>query len=373
MTTRRTSREVAWRGVAHLAARARLGGAAAIVVALGLAACTGSPSAPGPSGGSSSGTPLAGLADAAGLELGFALDPVRLDEPDYRAVAEREFDLVVAENAMKWNATEPEQGQFTFTAGDLVAEFAAQQGAALHGHTLLWHQALPDWVRDLAEAGDAVALSAAMDAHIAGVVGHYAGRVESWDVVNEAFDDDGTRRDTPFQAVLGDGYVAEAFRAAHAADPDALLCYNDYGIEGIGPKSDAVLAMVEDLLAQGVSIGCVGFQGHLVVGAVPDDLAENLQRFVDAGVQVRISELDVRVPVPASDDDLARQAADYRAVVEACLAVEGCTGVTTWGLTDRYSWVPAFFPGYGAALLFDEQYAPKPAYDEVAAALGARP
>ena len=308
-------------------------------------------------------TTLAALAEASGRTMGFALSPEFLAEPAFRAIADREFNLVVPENAMKWERTEPERGRFDFTAGDQVADYAAQSGKELYGHTLVWHNQLPAWVSSITSAED---LRAAMEAHITGVVTHYAGRVTTWDVVNEAFDDSGARRATPFQQLIGDDYMKEAFAAAHAADPTAHLCYNDYGIESLNAKTLAVLDMVKNLRAQDVPIDCVGVQAHLVLGQVPGDLQDVLARFVDAGVQVRITELDVRMPVPADAAALARQADDYEAVVAACVAVQGCTGVTVWGLTDAHSWIPGWFDGYGSALLWDESAAAKPAYDGVA-------
>ncbi|MFG2102846.1 endo-1,4-beta-xylanase [Micromonospora echinaurantiaca] len=313
-------------------------------------------------------TTLKALADAKGRDIGVAIDPNRLNESAYRQLADAEFNLVVAENAMKWDATEPNRGQFTFTQGDAVASYAAAGGKRLYGHTLVWHSQLPGWVSGLS----ATELRQAMLDHIAGVAGHYRGKVVAWDVVNEAFADGGSggRRDSVFQQRLGDGWIEEAFRAARAADPAAKLCINDYSTDGVNAKSTAIYNLVRDFKARGVPIDCVGFQAHLIVGQVPGDLQSNLQRFADLGVDVRITELDIRMPTPPSAANLATQAADYRKVVTACLAVTRCAGVTTWGITDRYSWIPDVFPGQGAALIWDENYAPKPAYQAVAEALG---
>lgn len=311
------------------------------------------------------------LGDAAARHdrtVGFALDPARLSESAYRDVAEREFSLVVAENAMKWDATEPQRGTFRWTGADQVADWADAQGADLYGHTLVWHSQLPGWVEGLSGS----ALRSAMVDHVTAVAGRYAGRVDAWDVVNEAFDDDGTRRQSVFQRQLGDGYVEDAFRAARAADPDADLCLNDYSTDGINAKSTAIYDLVADFRARGVPIDCVGFQAHLILGQVPPTMTQNLQRFADLGVDVRITELDVRMPTPADASELAQQASDYAKVFQACLDVDRCTGVTLWGITDRYSWIPGVFPGQGAALVWDDAYAPKPAYAAIAEVLGAR-
>jgi endo-1,4-beta-xylanase len=314
-------------------------------------------------------TTLKSLAEAKGRDIGFALATDRLGEPAYRSIADAEFTMVVAENAMKWGATEPSRGAFRWTDADVVAGYAAQTGKKLYGHNLVWHEWLPAWVGNIPSGQD---LLRAMKDHIAGVAGRYQGKVVAWDVVNEAFNEDGSRRDSIFQQRIGNSYLEEAFRAAHAADPAADLCYNDYNIESVNNKSNAVYNLVSDFKARGVPIDCVGFQSHFALNQVPD-MRANLQRFADLGVDVRITELDIRMPLPADATKLARQADDYRTVVTACLAVSRCVSVTTWGLTDRYSWIPGYFPGQGAALMFDDAFARKPAYDAVAQAFGAGP
>jgi endo-1,4-beta-xylanase len=206
--------------------------------------------------------------------------------------------------------------------------------------------------------------------HITTEVTHYQGKVFAWDVVNEAFAEDGTRRQSFWQQKLGDGYIAEAFRAARAADPTVKLYYNDYNTDGVGAKSDGVYAMVKSLKQQGVPIDGVGFQGHLVLGQVPSTVRQNLQRFADLGVDVAFTELDIRMPTPPDATKLAAQAVDYGTIADACVAVTRCVGITTWALSDKWSWIPTFFPGEGAALPFDESYQPKPAYNALVASFG---
>jgi mannan endo-1,4-beta-mannosidase len=290
-------------------------------------------------------------------------------EPEYAATLAREFSGVTPENEMKWDATEPARGTFSFAAADRIVAFAREHDQQVRGHALVWHSQLPAWVSAL----DATGLRAAMTDHIAAVAGHFAGDVTAWDVVNEPFEENGTRRQTVFQTRLGDGYVAEALRAARAADPAAKLYVNDYNVEGVNAKSTALYELVRQLRADGVPIDGVGIQAHLIAGQVPSTLRQNLQRFADLGVDVAITELDVRVPVPATAASLAQQAADYRAVAAACVAVARCVNLTTWGFTDAHSWVPDVFPGQGAALPFDEEYAPKPAYDALLDAIVTTP
>lgn len=307
------------------------------------------------------------LGSAAGKDVGFALDPGRLSESAYKQIADNEFSLVVAENAMKWDATESTRGQFTFGQGDQVASYAAASGKKLYGHTLVWHSQLPGWVSGLS-ASD---MQSAMVNHVTQVAKHYVGKVFAWDVVNEAFAENGTRRsESPFQQKLGDGYIETAFRAARAADPTARLCYNDYNIEGVNAKSTAVYDMVRDFKARGVPIDCVGLQSHFIVGQVPSSLQQNMERFAALGVDVRVTELDIRMQTPSDQAKLTQQAADYRKVFEVCNAVTRCQGVTIWGITDKYSWVPNTFPGQGAALVWNDSYQAKPAYAGIQAAFG---
>ncbi|MCL7368976.1 endo-1,4-beta-xylanase [Streptomyces ardesiacus] len=300
---------------------------------------------------------LGSAAAGQGRYFGTAVAAGHLGEADYTATLDREFGSVTPENEMKWDATEPSRGTFTFTSADRIVDHAQSRGMDVRGHTLVWHSQLPSWVGTLG-ASD---LRTAMKDHISGLMGHYKGEIHSWDVVNEAFQDGGSgaRRSSPFQDKLGDGFIEEAFRAARAADPAAKLCYNDYNTDGVNAKSTAVYNMVKDFTSRGVPIDCVGFQSHFNSNSpVPSDYRQNLQRFADLGVDVQITELDI-------EGSGSAQAADYTKVVQACLAVERCTGMTVWGVTDKYSWRSG-----GTPLLFDGNYAEKPAYDAVLSALG---
>ncbi|MEU5624787.1 MULTISPECIES: endo-1,4-beta-xylanase [Streptomyces] len=300
---------------------------------------------------------LGSAAAGQGRYFGTAVAANHLGEADYAATLDREFSSVTPENEMKWDATEPSRGTFTFGSADRIVDHAQSQGMDVRGHTLVWHSQLPSWVGSLG-ASD---LRTAMNDHINGLMGHYKGEIHSWDVVNEAFQDGGSgaRRSSPFQDKLGNGFIEEAFRTARAADPAAKLCYNDYNTDGVNAKSNAVYDMVEDFKSRGVPIDCVGFQSHFNSNSpVPSDYRQNLQRFADLGVDVQITELDI-------EGSGSAQAANYTKVVEACLAVSRCTGMTVWGVTDKYSWRSS-----GTPLLFDGNYDEKPAYDAVLSALG---
>ena len=292
----------------------------------------------------------------------------------YRAVLAAEFTSLSAENQMKWDHLRPSRDAFDFTDADAIMEFAAQNGQVVRGHTLMWHNQIPAWVTEGEHSPEE--LRAILKEHIETVVGRYAGRMQQWDVVNEIFDDAAVLRTEGniWIRELGPEIIADCFRWAHAADPQALLFVNDYNVEGINPKSDAYYALIQDLLADGVPVHGFSTQGHLSIRyGFPGDLAENLQRFADLGLQTAITELDVRMDLPEggrpTEEQLAKQAEYHRLVVEAAVSVEGCRSLTLWGVLDKYSWVPGTFPGEGAATVLWDDFTRKPAYDAVQDAL----
>ena len=335
-------------------------------------ACSGSSPTAQPATQPAASSPSAGpaLRSVAGSRLiGTAVGIPELDsDAAYRAVLAREFNAVTPENAMKWESVEPQRGVYDWTAADEIVAFAAANGMKVHGHTLVWHSQLPSWLSGGTFRKNE--LSAILQAHITIEAGRYKGKIAAWDVVNEAFDDSGALRDSIWLKGLGPGYIADALRWAHEADPSAKLYINDYDIEGLNPKSDAMYDLVKSLKAQGVPIDGVGIQGHLdLQHGFPDDLADNIKRFADLGLEVAITELDVRMTLPATAASLAKQAEYYGRVVKACTAVSACVGVTVWEYTDKYSWIPGFFAGEGAACPFDESLAPKPAVRAILDAL----
>ncbi|PRY01798.1 endo-1,4-beta-xylanase [Allonocardiopsis opalescens] len=312
---------------------------------------------------------LRDLPGAQGFRIGTAVDPNRLNnEADYRNTTIEQFNSITAENVMKWETIQPSRGQFNWSGADQVVNFAQANDQIVYGHTMIWHSQLPSWVRD--GGMSATQLRTVMQEHIAALGGRYRGEIYAWDVVNEAFNEDGTFRDSVFYRTLGESYIADALRWADQADPNARLYINDYNVEGINAKSDGLYNLARRLLQQGVPLDGIGMQAHLIGGQVPSTMQQNIQRFADLGLEVTITELDIRVPTPASNASIQQQGNDYRAVMNACLNVSACTGVTVWGVTDRYSWVPDTFPGQGAALPIDENYNAKPAYWAMYEALG---
>lgn len=310
--------------------------------------------------------PLRDLADAVGLWLGpaVAYNPL-INERLYADTLRREFNFVTAENAMKWGAVHPQRGRYTFAQADAIADFATANGMAIHGHTLVWHSNNPGWLTSSSFTRDEM-IEILRD-HISTVAGRYRGRVLAWDVVNEGVDNNGSLRDSIWRTRLGDDYMNLAFQFAQVADPDACLVYNDYGAETVNAKSNGIYNLLADMLSRGVPVHGVGFQMHIGLNGIDlQSFARNLQRFADLGLLLFITEMDVRIPWPVTEAKLAQQAEVYRGVLDTCLAQPACVGFQTWGFTDKHSWIPGFYPGYGAALIFDENYDPKPAYGALA-------
>lgn len=304
------------------------------------------------------------------LVVGTAADVASLSsEPIYAETMAREFNMLEAEAAMKWPVIHPARDTYNFRDGDELVQFAERNKMLVRGHCLFWGVGLPAWTRSPEVAGN---LSAVVKDHIAIVVGHYRGRVFAWDVVNEAFNADGTLNPRGFAP--GVEYIEEAFVWAHEADPAAKLFYNDFDIEEINPKSDAVFAMVKDFKRRGIPIDGIGFQTHLniVRGLNLKSFSENLARFASLGIEIHLTEFDVAIPRGAWFA-YARQARIYRSVAGACLEQSKCTAIQTWGFTDKHSWIPWITRGFaGDALPFDKNYQPKPAYRSLDEALAKR-
>ncbi|MDQ0829378.1 endo-1,4-beta-xylanase [Streptomyces achromogenes] len=296
---------------------------------------------------------LGAAAAQSGRYFGTAIASGRLGDSAYTSIAGREFNSVTAENEMKIDATEPQRGQFNFSAGDRVYNWAVQNGKKMRGHTLAWHSQQPGWMQSLSGS----ALRQAMIGHINGVLAHYKGKMAQWDVVNEAFADgsSGARRDSNLQRT-GNDWIEVAFRTARAADPAAKLCYNDYNVENwTWAKTQAMYSMVRDFKQRGVPIDCVGFQSHFNSGSpYNSNFRTTLQNFAALGVDVAITELDIQ----------GASATTYANVTKDCLAVSRCLGITVWGVRDSDSWRSGDTP-----LLFNGNGSKKPAYTAVLDAL----
>jgi endo-1,4-beta-xylanase len=310
-------------------------------------------------------TALKSLAETKGRYFGTALTTGDISNSAEMSVATAQFDMVTPGNEMKWDTTERSQGSFNFGPGDQILSFAQSHGMRVRGHNLVWHSQLPSWVSSLPLSQ----VQGVMQNHITTEATHYKGKVYAWDVINEPFNEDGSLRQDVFYQAMGTNYLATALRTARAADPGAKLYINDYNIEGVNAKSNGLYSLAQSLLSQGVPLDGIGLESHFIVGQVPSSLLTNMQRFAALGLDVAVTELDDRIPLPASTANLNQQGTDYGTVVRDCLAVPRCVGVSQWGVDDGHSWIPGTFSGYGAATMYDSNYQPKAAYNAAATAL----
>tara|TARA_R110001583_G_scaffold71589_1_gene201506 strand:- start:1656 stop:3890 length:2235 start_codon:yes stop_codon:yes gene_type:complete len=311
------------------------------------------------------GMPLKYLANQVNLGIGTAFETRHLQDPLFKAKVIQEFSQITPENEMKFQYVHPEKNRFDFSKGDELVDFAMQNDMVVKGHALVWHIQNPKWLED--GNWSKQELKDILENHIKTVVEHYRGKVTYWDVVNEAFDDNGGFRDTLWYRTLGEEYIELAFRWAHEADPDAVLFYNDYSTEGMNTKSNAVYRHIKALIEKGVPIHGVGTQLHLTAENPISDsaIARNIERLSELDLTVHFTEIDVRIRNSDGAQGLENQAKRYAKLMKLAAYYPEVDLFTTWGLTDKYSWIPGWFEGYGKALMFDENYAPKPAYKAV--------
>jgi len=267
---------------------------------------------------------------------------------------------------MMWEWVHPTKDDWDFDSTDAIVNFASYNQMKVKGHPLIWSKdefGLPGYLTRDTSTED---FRQAVHEHISTLVGRYKGKIHAWDVLAEAVNDDGRGlRKSLFLDKLGEDYIAEVFHVAHEADPDALLIYEDYGAEGVGDKSDGVYSMVKKLKTDGVPIDEVGLQMH--IGALnypkPEDIAANVRRLADLGLNVSIAEMDVEIRQLPGDlpqrEEVQRKV--YHDVIAACLKEKGFRNITFWGFTDAYSWIDSWYAP-DDPLLFDENYEPKPAY-----------
>jgi endo-1,4-beta-xylanase len=395
------------KGVIVAGMRCRLGCRETVIFALGLA-CT-RPAAEGPAEVPGAAAPAAEVAGPSLAQkyadqflIGAAVDTGGLQT--HAPLLAQHFNSLTAENEMKFESIEPTEGAFDYRAGDQLVAFAREHGMKMRGHTLVWHRQTPDWV--FVDAAGAPAsrelLLARLKKHIDNVVGHYKGSLYAWDVVNEAILDNGKVRTnqeaepdqrTRWHGILGVDYIAEAFRYAHAADPDAKLFYNDYRLY-VPEKRQGVYEMLKGMLASGVPVHGVGIQAHLAIAPSAD--AQNhgfhqtveqeeaaIELFASLGLDVQITELDLSVYVPGvkytpdqfytletfTDEVKAKQAERYAAFFQLFRKhADVISGVTFWGVADDNTWLSEFASGRkDFPLLFDVNHAPKPAFERVMA------
>ncbi len=328
--------------------------------------------------------------------IGVAINADQFSDKDSRGcpIIKSQFDSITPENALKWESVHPKPDAYDFEAADRYVDFGERNHMAIIGHTLVWHSQTPKWVfqNDKGEPVDRETLLNRMHDHIQTVVGRYKGRIKGWDVVNEALEEDGSFRQSPWMKIIGEEYIAKAFEYAHEADPSAELHYNDYSLEN-EPKRNGAVALVTKLKAQGLPITAVGIQGHVKLNwPSPEQEEAAINAFAKLGVKVMITELDIDV-IPATQANRSAEITQNGVVAPAARPNPYTNGlpdsvqqaltkryaelfgvffknrgkverVTLWGVTDGDSWLNSH-GRVNYPLLFDRKGQPKPALDAI--------
>lgn len=301
------------------------------------------------------------LAASRNIKFGFAALPFFYNRPDgaiYAAIAAAEFDLVSPESTMKMAIVNPFPGRYEFADVDNLITFAKQHNIEVHGHPLVWHRQVPDWILD----AEPESLNGHMREYIVRLMSRYKDDINLWDVVNEPIGDNGGFRESVWYQGMGESYLDIAYRQAREMDPDAILVLNDFDIAIDGPKADTLFTMIDSLQEQQTPLDAIGFQMHLFTSFDQfDEVRANFQKVADRDLDIYITELDVSLN---GEDSFETQAQVYKTIVEICLDQPRCKAIQTWGFTDQYSFREVFLP-----LLFDKDYQTKPAYDAIQSTL----
>jgi endo-1,4-beta-xylanase len=326
--------------------------------------------------------------------IGAAINRSQFEGTDQRGVPiiPAQFNSITPENILKWESVHPLPGRYDFTGPDRYVQFGESNHMYIIGHTLIWHYQTPRWVFEDGQGRPATRelLLARMREHILTVVGRYKGRIQGWDVVNEALNDDGTLRNSPWHKIIGDDYIEKAFQFAHEADPLAQLHYNDYSLEN-EPKRKGAIALIKKLQSEGITINCVGLQDHVKLDwPTTKQLDKTISAVAQLGVKVMITELDVDVLPKTQHNHTADVAQNARAEADANVYAQGLpedrqlelarrygelfhvyvkhradiSRVTFWGVTDGDSWLNSSHRT-NYPLLFDRAGRPKPAFQAV--------
>jgi len=321
---------------------------------------------------------LRSLADKNGIYIGAILNSQWFGgglPGNYEQVHKTQFNIVVAENEMKFDATEPSENRFNYNNGDKMVRYAKQNGMRVRGHALAWHSQVPNWVNNY--KNDKKKLLSVLKNHINNVVGHWKGQVDEWDVVNEAISNNEPqwRTFSVWYQGIGPEFIDSAFVWAHAADPNAELCYNDYNLEqGVNPKAKAgfLLEQVKRWVKNGIPIHCVGSQTHVedtttdkhFIGS-PDSLRSLAKELAKLNVKLKITELDIgfKSGINVSKSDLERQGQTFRQYLDIILEEPNADTYLIWGVSDKWSWLGGLNRQKG--LIYDDNLKPKPAFDSI--------
>lgn len=286
----------------------------------------------------------------------------------YKSIADKQFNSFTPENIFKADNLHPAEGFYNWVEADALANFCVANNKRIHGHTLIWHAQLPQWILDF--QGNEQQWDFLFKEHIQTIVKHFKGRVKAWDVVNEAFNEDGTLRNSIWRQKIGNQYIEKAFRFAQEADPEALLFYSDYNLESNPTKRNSAIKYLNNMRLRGVRVDGIGLQMHVGIAfPEPAHLAESFKNVTDNHYKLHLSELDISVNLLGKDiepsESLFQKQADYLGKIllnYKQIPTKYQYGITFWGVSDRDSWIPAYFNREDYPLLYDENYKPKPAY-----------
>ena len=309
------------------------------------------------------------LFSLADFPIGVAVSPFELESNSaYRQIVVEQFNRITPGNAFKPDALQPLENNFSFEIADSLVAFANANGKQIHGHTLLWHNQLPSWMNSFSGNRDEWILM--METHIKTVVTHFGNQVKSWDVVNEAFEDNGDFRENIWYQNIGEAYLKLAFELAHEANPDAILFYNDFNIAAKTKKCEAILNHFKKLKNEGVPVHGIGLQLHVFNATPSEDKIKNaVKAIANEGFQIHFSEIDISMNLSGgnmklTDNKLQKQGERMKLLTDIFQTIPENQqfGMTIWGVSDLDSWIPSFFDREDYPLLYDENYKPKPMY-----------
>lgn len=311
-------------------------------------------------------------AELLNLNIGAAVsEEYFLNDSNYRMLLKNEFNMLTLENSLKFSQVHPQENSYNYLIPDLILKFAQENGIKVRGHTLVWYQMIPDWLKnkEFNKHLNKEDYQQILKNHIFNVVGRYKDKIIEWDVVNEAFNEDGTLRDNIWLRQIGPEYIELAFIWAHQADPNAKLIYNDFNIEEDNVKTRKVIEYLGNLKQKGIPIDGVGIQMHTSIykNYNNKELSNIINNFRDIGLSVHITEMDVSLKGKNLEEEerLEKQADIFKNIFNTCVTSGNCHTFVTWGIMDKQSWLVSTQSSDDKPLLFDNNYNPKPSYNAI--------
>ncbi len=310
-----------------------------------------------------------GLFNYSSYPIGSAINFNELESDTlYKSIALKQFNSITPENIFKAEQLHPNPFVFNWAEADSLVSFCQNNDKTIHGHTLIWHQQLPPWI--LEYQGTSFDWEQLMKVHIQTIMRHFKGKVKAWDVVNEAFNEDGTLRNSIWKQKIGIGYIEKAFLFASEADPEALLFYNDFNLESNPSKRKSVLSFFNSLRNRGVKVDGIGIQMHIsTYYPEPSQIANSFQEVVADHYKIHVSELDISINPLGKDIILSEKLLNEQANLLASVVLtynqvpkQYQYGITFWGISDKNSWIRSFYNRVDYPLLYDDNYLPKPCY-----------